>query len=429
MIERNSSNHTSLKVKTANVKLSSQASPVKLKAETTNIMPSSQVSPVRLKAETANIMPSSQVSPVKLEAETANIMPSSQVSPVKLEAETANIMPSSQVSPVKLKTETANIMPSSQVSPVKIIDEEVNIISKPSNHTSETTELTSRRRTRKRKLIAPRKCDDLRGKYQELYSTITDGERLTDRHIDAANQLLSDKFPNIQGLCTPLLGQKLQYPVYNCFTAAAGFSYVQIIHCPVFEHWITIEISFDEEVRIFDSLFVNKLSYEVKKQIASIVQTKHNQIELKLEKTQQQQNATDCGIFAIAFATDLCHGIDPVRCNYSDGNELRHHFLKCLQEGIISPFPKQSIANRKPLLKRMNIYCKCRLPYILEHKKKKEISGMADDIKMIYCDCCQHWFHLTCVNVKGEFSSIKDTNTEWICDECATSFDLFSDQE
>ena len=178
MIERNSSNHTSLKVETANVKLSSQVSPVKFKAETANIMPSSQVSPVRLKAETTNIMPSSEVSPVKLEVKTANIMPSGQVSPVKL------------------KAEIANITSSNQMSPVKIIDEEVNIISKPSKHTSETTELTSRRRIRKRKLIAPRKRDDLRGKYQELYSTITDGERLTDRHIDAANQLLSDKFPN-----------------------------------------------------------------------------------------------------------------------------------------------------------------------------------------------------------------------------------------
>ena len=39
------------------------------------------------------------------------------------------------------------------------------------------------------------------------------------------------------------------------------------------EHWITIEINFDEEIRIFDSLFV---SFEVKKQIASIIQTKHN---------------------------------------------------------------------------------------------------------------------------------------------------------
>ena len=114
-----------------------------------------------------------------------------------LKVKTANVRLSSQVSPVKLEAEPANVMPSSQVSPVKLIDEEVNIISKPSNHTSETKELTSRRHTRKRKLIAPREHDDLRGKYQELYSTITDGERLTDRHIDAANQLLSDKLPNI----------------------------------------------------------------------------------------------------------------------------------------------------------------------------------------------------------------------------------------
>ena len=135
---------------------------------------------------------------------------------------------------VKLKAETANVKPSSPTSPVKLKAETMNVTSKPSNHASETTELTSRC-TRKRKLIAPQGSTDLRGKYQELYSTITDGERLTDRHIDAANRLLSDKFPDIQGLSTPLLGQKLQHPVYNCFTAAAGFSYVQIIHCPIFD--------------------------------------------------------------------------------------------------------------------------------------------------------------------------------------------------
>ena len=50
---------------------------------------------------------------------------------------------------------------------------------------------------------------------------------------------------------------------------------------------------------------------------------------------------------------------------------------------------------------------------------------MADDIKMIVANT---GFTLP-GNVKGEFASIKDTNTEWICDECATSFDLFSDQE
>ena len=49
---------------------------------------------------------------------------------------------------------------------------------------------------------------DLKGKYLNLYETITCGLQLTDRHIDAVNQLLKDKFPDIQGLSTPLLGQK-----------------------------------------------------------------------------------------------------------------------------------------------------------------------------------------------------------------------------
>ena len=47
--------------------------------------------------------------------------------------------------------------------------------------------------------------------------------------------------------------------------AAAGFSYIQVIHCLVIQHWLTIKISFDENVRIFDSLFLNEVSFRVKK--------------------------------------------------------------------------------------------------------------------------------------------------------------------
>jgi len=49
------------------------------------------------------------------------------------------------------------------------------------------------------------------------------------------------------------------------------------------------------------------MSFEVKKPIASIVKSIHE----KINKTQQQMNGTACGIYAIAFATDLCHGNDP----------------------------------------------------------------------------------------------------------------------
>jgi len=67
-----------------------------------------------------------------------------------------------------------------------------------------------------------------------------------------------------------------------------------------------------------------------------------------LEKTQQQENNTDCGLYAIAFATDLCHGIDPVGLLYAAGSELRCHFLKCLQEGCLTPFPSKQSIKQKP---------------------------------------------------------------------------------
>jgi len=78
----------------------------------------------------------------------------------------------------------------------------------------------------------------------------------------------------------------MQFPVYDCFAAAAGLSYVQKIHCPTLDHWVMLKVSFDEEVRIFDSL-LTKQSYEVKKQVASISNTKNSKIDFMLEKTQQ----------------------------------------------------------------------------------------------------------------------------------------------
>ena len=346
--------------------------------------------------------------------------------------------PSSHTSPDKAinaqpTTDTSTVNKVKETELSNHIGQSVNCQAPSSNKVNLTTTASSKVESkcrRRRKLIAPEKSKELTGKYQELYSTIRNKEQLIDRHIDAANQLLADKFPDIQGLSTPILGQRLQFPNYNSLMAAAGFSYIQIIHCPVIQHWLTIEISFDENVRIFDSLYLDEVSFEVKKQIASIIQTKHNEIIVKMEKVQQQKNNIDCGIYAIAFATDLCHGLDPVNCLYSDGHLLRAHFLKCLQEGHIRPFPSTSIMQKKPLLQTINIYCKCRLPYVVEHKQKNKISGVEDDVDMIYCDCCQHWFHLTCVNIDKKLAqTLADPKKEWICDECVATFDLLSDDD
>ena len=112
---------------------------------------------------------------------------------------------------------------------------------------------------------------NLKGKYLNLYETVACGLKPTDRHIDAVNQLLKDKFPDIQGLATPLLGQTLSFPCYNCFEVAAGFLYAQILHCLANDHWLTLQVQFNEDIiRVFDSVY-SHLSFKVKKQMASII--------------------------------------------------------------------------------------------------------------------------------------------------------------
>ena len=109
---------------------------------------------------------------------------------------------------------------------------------------------------------------------------------LTDVHITVANQMLKQQFPSIRGLQSTLPGQDISFqPVDPPFTQILGL------------HWVTVEACHDSFVRVYDSLYPA---------VSSSVQ----------EKTQYQQGGTDCGLFAIAYATDLCYGNNPAAYRY-----------------------------------------------------------------------------------------------------------------
>ena len=61
-----------------------------------------------------------------------------------------------------------------------------------------------------------------------------------------------------------------------------------------------------------------------------------------------QGGSYDCGLFAIAFATALAHGMDPVEC-FFDQRKLRRHLYQCLVAGKLTPFPQ---AANRPASKR-----------------------------------------------------------------------------
>ena len=83
-------------------------------------------------------------------------------------------------------------------------------------------------------------------KYEKLILHISSGGKLGDEHINATNQLLLSQYPNVQGLCTPVLGQKLCFPEFNVLQGYTGNAYLQVLHTGA-DHWITIEIVSEEK--------------------------------------------------------------------------------------------------------------------------------------------------------------------------------------
>ena len=194
----------------------------------------------------------------------------------------------------------------------------------------------------------------------------------------------------------------------------AGFYYFQVLHTGS-NHWVTVQIFSQEEARVYDSVFL-KPTFHTLKQIASIVKSMCSQMQIILERVQCQKNAVDCGIYAIAFLTDLCHGLDPASNKYHSSKELRKHLIQCFEQGIMSPFPSTTSSKAKPLIKDLSVYCSCRLPFVLEHMKKDEVPA-DEDTQMIQCDLCNCWYHCSCVKVtSSQLKEFSKPNVIWTCE-------------
>lgn len=124
------------------------------------------------------------------------------------------------------------------------------------------------------------------------------------------------------------------------------------------------------------------------------------------EKVQRQANDKDCGLFALAFSTDVCHGIDPATQSY-DQVKLREHYVSCLDSRNMVPFPRTTRRVPYHLTTRnttVPIFRVCRMP-----NDKKEY---------VQCSQCCGWYHPTCVNIPMYAIS---TNRKWRCDKCRAS--------
>jgi len=151
------------------------------------------------------------------------------------------------------------------------------------------------------------------------------GKQLTDVHINAAQKLLLHQFPTYQGLHNTLIQQCIGFWVSN---------YIQIWHCRQC-HWITVSsiMCKSGEVNVYDSLYsdLDEITKRKLKRVFGLPE-----ISVHFPDVQKQTGVADCGLFAIAFATNLAFGQD--NFGFQQYN-LQTHLKDCFEQKHLSIFP------------------------------------------------------------------------------------------
>lgn len=225
---------------------------------------------------------------------------------------------------------------------------------------------------------------------------------LNDNIVYVAMKLLKQQTKNIAGWQHTQHGKSLTFePIRK------GDQFIQILYLE--SHWVTVsnvKCTDPNAVRIYDSRGSDP-SLHLKKQICSFLRPKQKQLVIDVANVQRQHNGVDCGVFAIAYATELAHGQDPVRCQWATHDRsMRKHLLKCLEDKKVTPFPLEK-ERRTTLSSRVrtsiieDIHCSCRMP---------NDKSMA----MVRCDFCKYWYHKECEGIDLDF----DLTSKWKCSEC-----------
>ena len=114
---------------------------------------------------------------------------------------------------------------------------------------------------------------------------------------------------------------------------------------------------------------------------------------------------SDCGLFAIAFATAIVNGIPPGKY-VLDQAKMRQHLYESLLSENLQMFPKlreRRGATRVKVKDDIQVFCTCRMP---------ELPG----IEMVECCQCKEWYHVPCIRVPQ--AAMEDKRVLWFCDNC-----------
>ena len=140
---------------------------------------------------------------------------------------------------------------------------------------------------------------------------------------------------------------------------------------------------------MYDSMYPS-VSTSTLRVIASLLFCSASQLVVRMMDVGRQSNSSDCGVLAIAFADDICGGLDPGNVKY-DHKSIRQHLADCLERCSLSRFP--IVGERRNTgvksTQTVDLHCSCRMP-----EERGDI--------MAQCDVCNVRYHQHCMDIPSD---------------------------
>ncbi len=160
-------------------------------------------------------------------------------------------------------------------------------------------------------------------------------DRLNNEHIHAAQKILAKQFSDRAGFQYTLRYKSVEKPIVTQTNEGT----IQL-HNIGGDHRVTTIFS-GGAVRLFDSLYAGVIADDLVEQITQTYGKLKEHLTVQVVRIQQQQGCTECGLYAIAYAVDLCFQCNPSTVKFHQ-KDMRGHLIKCLEDGRFSRFPHDS---------------------------------------------------------------------------------------
>lgn len=158
---------------------------------------------------------------------------------------------------------------------------------------------------------------------------------------------------------------------------------------------------------IYSLNFIEEGRAQLFASISSLLRTEEKEMTYEIAPCQRmsEKDVGDCGVLAIAFATAIANGIDPINC-FFESRAIRKHLFDCFVAKEITLFPSSSrrCTTRPGLKKSFPVCCYCRRT---EYKATMEWD-------VIECENCKDWFlRRRCTDYPSNPEKVT-----WFCDNC-----------